>query len=72
MTVFSIEGHLEVQAPFTIVSPPGVKRMAYAHEDSVWTTIHGTHETDLEKIEEHFIIKSYDQLLETEEVKCLG
>ncbi len=46
-----------VQAPMTVCSPPGTKRAAYAVSDCVWTTIHATEETDLEKIEAHFIAK---------------
>lgn len=44
-----------VRPPFVVVSPPGTKRIAYAHEDSVWLTVHGTQETDLARIEAHFI-----------------
>lgn len=62
ISILSIEGVARVQAPFTVVSPPGVKRAVYAHEDTIWTTILGTEETDLEKIEEQFIVKSYDEL----------
>ncbi len=58
ISVLTEDGVVRVQAPFTIVSPPGTKRIAYAHEDCVWTTIHGTHETDLDKIEEHFIAQT--------------
>lgn len=61
MSVLTEDGVVRVKAPFTIVSPPGTKRIAYAHEDSVWTTIHGTDETDLEKIEAHFIAKSDEE-----------
>ena len=28
-----------IEAPYTIVSPAGTKRVAYAHTDTVWTTI---------------------------------
>lgn len=55
ISVMTEDGIVRVQAPFTIVSPPGTKRIAFAHADSVWTTIHGTDETDLAKIEDHFI-----------------
>lgn len=61
MSVLTEEGVVRVKAPFTIVSPPGTKRIAFAHEDTVWTTIHGTDETDLEKIEAHFIAKTDDE-----------
>ena len=55
---------VRVKAPFRVVSPAGTKRIAYAHEDSVWITVHGTDETDLVKIEEHFIAQSEQEFLE--------
>lgn len=64
LTLLSIEGCTRVRAPFTIVSPPGVKRLAYAHEDSVWVTIHGTEKTNIDEIEEEFIVKSYEDFKE--------
>lgn len=53
-----------LKAPFTIVSPPGTKRIATAIEDSIWITIHGTHETDLNIIEKNFIAHSEQEYLE--------
>ncbi len=53
-----------IQAPFTFVAETGSKRVFYAHEDCVWTTIHGTHEKDLEIIEQVFIAKSEQEFLE--------
>ena len=67
-----------LKAPFTFVAPPGTKRAAYVHEEAVWTTIHGTDETDLTKIEEHFIAQTeqeyvtFCKVLEVEGTKCLG
>jgi hypothetical protein len=58
MSVLTEDGIVRVQAPFTVVSPPGTKRVAYAHEDTVWTTILHTEETDIQKIEDHFIAKN--------------
>lgn len=72
MSVLTDNGIVRVQAPFTIVSPAGTKRIAYAHEDTLWTTIHGTDETDLEKIEDHFIAQSdeeYSTFLEQAKMK---
>jgi hypothetical protein len=62
VSVLSIDGVKRVKAPFTFVASPGSKRLFFAHEDTVWTTIHGTDETDLDKIENHFIAKSYDEI----------
>lgn len=67
ITVLSIDGLKRIKAPATFVSSPGVKRVGYAHEDTVWTCIHGTDETDLEKIEDQFIAKTYDDVLELTE-----
>lgn len=64
---------VRVRAPFTVVSPPGTKRIAYAYTDTVWTTILGTHLDTVEEIEEHFIAKSEEEyLLFLEETKCLS
>lgn len=61
ISVMTEHGPMRVQAPFTMVSPPGTKRIGYAHEDTVWTTIHGTEETDLEKLEEQLIATDYEE-----------
>jgi len=81
VTVVSIDGRMTVEAPFHFVASPGAKRVFFAHTDAVWTVMHGTDEKDLEKIEEIFIAKDY-QDLETlterevneikEAIKCHG
>ena len=55
-------GTWRYQAPCSFVSEVGTKRVVFAHEDTVWTTIHPTEETDLDKIEEDVIAKSYDEI----------
>jgi len=55
-------GMLQVKAPFTLVAKAGAKRVFYAHSDVVWTVMHGTNETDLEKIENEFIAKNYNEI----------
>jgi hypothetical protein len=67
LTEFGVE---ELRAPLTFISKPGTKRVVYAHEDTVWTTIHGTRHTDVKKVEEDIICKTfaeYDRLLQLEE-----
>lgn len=54
----------ELEAPSTIVSPAGIKRIAYALEDSIWMTVHGTHERNIDLIESHFIAHSSEEYLE--------
>lgn len=63
LSIFTENGVIRVKAPYTVVSPPGTKRLAYAHEDTIWTTIHGTEETDVDKIEAQFIAHSHADYL---------
>ena len=53
-----------IQAPYTVVSPAGTKRIAYTHEDTVWITILGTNETDVDLIEETFTAKTEQEFQE--------
>lgn len=52
-----------ISAGFHIVAPAGARRVALALEDVVWTCMHPTNETDLEKIEAHFIAQTVDEYL---------
>lgn len=60
--IISIDGVMEVEAPFTYVASRGSKRLFYFKEDSVWTTILGTHETDYDKIVKEFNVDNYDDM----------
>jgi hypothetical protein len=71
ITILTEHGAQRVQAPHTSVSPAGVKRVAYAHADTVLTTVHATDETDLERLEAELILKSYDSLPTQEEMLLL-
>lgn len=64
ISVLTDEGIKRVQSPFTTVSPPGTQRIAFAHEETVWTTIHGTELVDVDKIEHYFIAQDYNEYLE--------
>lgn len=54
-------GIQRIKAPMAMISPAGTKRVVFTHEDTVWTTVHVTEETDLAKIEEVVIAKSFDE-----------
>ena len=73
ISFISIDGAKRVQAPYTVLASPGVKRIGYAHEDTIWTTVHGTNETDLKKIEDEFIAKTYGEveILTKEEINLI-
>lgn len=47
----------ELVAPLQFVGKPG-RKIGYIHEDMVWLNIFATDETDVAKIEDHFISKS--------------
>lgn len=57
-----IEGQIQrVQAPFIFVAPAGSKRIAHAHEDTVWFMPHRTDEVDLYKIENFFVAHTEEE-----------
>lgn len=63
VSVVTEENGIErLKAPLSIISKAGTKRVVYAHEDTVWITVHVTNETDLDKIEEEVISKTFDAL----------
>lgn len=63
LSVLTERGIERVKPPFVVVSPAGTKRVVYAHEDSIWLTVHGTPETDVAKIESEFIAQSEQEYL---------
>lgn len=71
ISVTTPDGIRRIKAPCVIVSPPGTKRAGYAHEETVWTTFLGTHETDAAVIEQTLTSESYEQFLLTQQ-KQLG
>ena len=58
--VLTESGPLEMRAPFTMVNPPGAQRAAYALEDTVWTTIIATDETDPDLIFQTYTSPTYE------------
>ncbi len=71
ITILTEFGAKRLRAPFTVVSPPLTKRIGYAHEDTVWTTIHATEETDLEKLEGELILPTFPDMLTDDEILLL-
>jgi hypothetical protein len=64
VTVLTKQGLSRIKGPCTMVSIEGTKRALYAHEDTIWTTIHANpnEERDLDKLEEFIIAPTYDDL----------
>jgi hypothetical protein len=57
ITVLTENGLKRICAPFTMLSPPGTKRVGWTHSETVWTTIHPnpTDSRDLAELEARFI-----------------
>lgn len=77
ISVLTENGIVRMTAPCTMVSPAGAQRAAYAHEDTVWTTILGTEITDPEEAFAELTSATFDQfeiacqeLLKLTEAKC--
>jgi len=62
IAVVTEDGQKIIEAPCTFVAEAGTKRVGFALEDCVWTTIHASQETDLEKLETELIAPSFEAL----------
>jgi len=63
VTVYTEQsGSEEIIAPRLMISPAGTKRAVFAHEDTVWVTIHRTDQVDLDEIEKEIITPDYTEL----------
>lgn len=64
LLVFTEDGVVHLLAPATIVSKPGTKRVVFALQDTVWTTVHPNpdNETDVATLEARYIAPSYDDV----------
>jgi hypothetical protein len=67
MTLVTEQGRMRVQAPFQCIGKAGMKRVGYAHEETVCTNIHITPEKDLARLEAELIVP--DALPAPERVK---
>jgi hypothetical protein len=54
---------VDLTAPATVLSGVGAKRAIYAYEDAIWTTIHATTETDVDKLVEELTESTAEELL---------
>lgn len=63
VSVYTEDGIKEIEASTVVPSLPGTKRVMYAHEDSVWINCHHnpSDERDLEKIDDVFVVDTFDQ-----------
>lgn len=55
ISILTETGSMRVTAPFQIVSPAGMQRIGYAHEDTTWINIFLTDETDIATLERDLV-----------------
>ena len=61
LSVLTESGPQRVKAPHILVTQPGTKRVVYAHEETVVTTVHATTETDVRALEADLVVGSYQE-----------
>ena len=62
ISVLTESGSMRVREGFSIVSPAGIQKVGYAHEDTVFINVFLTDETDIEKLEAEIACESYEAL----------
>jgi hypothetical protein len=67
ITVVTEDGPKRITAPYVMVSRPGTKRAGFAHEDTVWITVHACDEKDVEKVEQLLVTNDYEEWLRIEQ-----
>lgn len=63
-----------IEAPHIHLSPPGMKRVSYTHEDSVWITVHPTNLTDIDELERELVCETEEEYRAfcAEKLECLS
>lgn len=67
ITVVTEDGPKRITAPYVMVSRPGTKRAGFAHEDSLWVTVHACEAKDVETAEKLLVTNDYDEWLRIEQ-----
>jgi hypothetical protein len=60
ISVLTESGIVRIKAPATIISKPGIKRIGYTHEETVWTTIHASDATEPEEAEK-LVVETFEE-----------
>lgn len=57
-------GSDRITAPATLVSPPGTKRLGYAHTETIWTTVHANPDDcqDIPLLEARLVVPNHEAL----------
>lgn len=62
ISVLTEEGVKKYTAPYHGITKAGTKRIIFHHDEVIFTTVHSTKETDLDKIEVEVIADDFDDL----------
>lgn len=60
--VLTEAGAWVIEAPCTFASEAGTKRVVLTFEETVWTTVHVTNETDIPTLERDLIVQDFSEL----------
>lgn len=71
ITVLTETGMGRIKAGHVATSAPGIQKLGYAHEDTVFINVFRTDETDIEKIEAEIATEIYPALEAEKELLCL-
>ena len=61
ISVLTEQGVKRIKAPATIISQPGIKRVGYAHEETVWTTVHACDAKDGDEAEKLLVVETFEE-----------
>lgn len=61
ISVLTEDGPVRVKAPHILVTQPGTKRVVFAHEETVVTTVHATTETNIKALETDLVVSSFEE-----------
>jgi len=61
ISVLTETGVKRIKAPATIISQPGIKRVGYAHSETVWTTIHACDVKDGDEAEKLLVVDTFEE-----------
>lgn len=60
ISILTEAGISRFKAPYVVVSKAGIKKIGYAHQDTLWANLHATTSQDLDEIEREFITQDFD------------
>ena len=61
LSILTDIGPIRIKAPYIFMAPAGSKRAVFAHEESVWLSVHGTEKVDPEEIMEEITSKTFEE-----------